>query len=95
MSDIETTAGDGGVSLRDAQGWMWEHGIRRALLEAGPRLLGEHLAQGLVDQVRIYTGAVNGGRGESMGTWLASARLAQRLDRECGEDAVLEAFVSA
>lgn len=91
----ELHGGEGGVSLRDAQAWMWQRGIRRVLLECGPTLLAEHLAQGLVDQLRVYTGDVNGGRGESMGTWLSRTRLEQRLDRECGGDSVLEAFVAS
>jgi len=43
--------------------------------------------------MRVYTGGVNGGRGPSMGSWLAGARLDGRLDREVGDDAVLEAFI--
>ncbi|MBK7644293.1 MAG: bifunctional diaminohydroxyphosphoribosylaminopyrimidine deaminase/5-amino-6-(5-phosphoribosylamino)uracil reductase RibD [Planctomycetes bacterium] len=81
------------ISLREAQVWMWEQGFRRVLLEAGPTLLSSCLAAGLVDQVRIYTGAVNGGRGPSMGESLQRLKLEQRLDRENGEDSVLEAFL--
>lgn len=86
-------ATDDGVSLRDAHTWMWERGIRRASLEAGPRLLAHHLQSGFVDQVRIYTGAVNGGEGVSMASWMSKLDFRERLDRESGPDAVLEAFV--
>lgn len=86
-------ATDDGVSLRDGQAWMWERGIRRVVVEAGPRLISHYLESGFVDQLRIYTGAVNGGRGPSMGSWLTRLKLAERLDRECGDDAVLESFV--
>jgi diaminohydroxyphosphoribosylaminopyrimidine deaminase / 5-amino-6-(5-phosphoribosylamino)uracil reductase len=86
-------ATDDGVSLRDAHSWMWDRGIRRASLEAGPRLLTHHLQSGFVDQVRIYTGAVNGGEGVSMADWLSRLKFQERLDRECGQDAVLEAFL--
>lgn len=85
----------GRVSLRGALTWLWEEGARRVLLEAGPELLSEALRLDLVDQLRVYTGPVNGGRGPSMGPWLAehAPHLKGRLDRECGEDAVLEAFL--
>lgn len=83
----------GSVSLRAAQEWLWEQGFARVLLEAGPELLTRHLELGFVDQVRVYTGAVNGGRGPSLGPWLARLELAERLDREVGQDGVLEGFV--
>jgi diaminohydroxyphosphoribosylaminopyrimidine deaminase/5-amino-6-(5-phosphoribosylamino)uracil reductase len=86
-------ATDDGVSLRDAHSWMWEHGLRRVVLEAGPRLLTHHLQSGFVDQVRIYTGSVNGGEGLSMADWLMRLAFRERLDRECGSDAVIEAFL--
>ncbi len=86
-------ATDDGVSLRDAQNWMWDLGIRRVLLEAGPRLLTHYLQSGFVDQVRVYSATVNGGRGPSMAAELANLRLKGRLDREWGDDAVLEGFV--
>jgi riboflavin biosynthesis pyrimidine reductase len=67
--------------------------VRRALLEAGPTLLQACLDRNFVDQVRIYTGEVSGGRGVSMGSWMQSAKLLERLDRESGQDAVIEAFL--
>jgi len=89
---LHTEDGDH-LSLREAQTWMWEQGLRRVLLEAGPTLLNAFLERGEVDQLRVYTGDVNGGRGVSMGSWLAAAPLEERLDREVGEDAVLESFL--
>jgi diaminohydroxyphosphoribosylaminopyrimidine deaminase/5-amino-6-(5-phosphoribosylamino)uracil reductase len=80
-------------SLREAQEWMWSQGLRRVLLEAGPTLLSSYLAAELVDQLRIYTGSINGGQGPSMGESLSRLPLAGRLDREWGSDAVLEAFL--
>ena len=88
-------ATDDGVSLRDVQHWLWEQGARRVLLEAGPRLLTHYLTSGFVDQLRVYTGVVNGGRGPSMGDVLAKLRLEERIDREWGTDAVLEGFLRA
>jgi riboflavin biosynthesis pyrimidine reductase len=82
----------GGLDLRAIQSWLFEQGHRRVLLEAGPRLLGGYLEAGFVDQVRVYTGAVNGGRGPSMADWFGRLELAGRLDREVGGDAVLEGF---
>ncbi len=88
--------GEGGdhVALLEALTWLWEAGVRRVLLETGPTLLNECLERSFVDQVRVYTGSVNGGRGPSMGEWFQSARLLDRLDRESGGDSVLEAFLS-
>jgi len=81
------------VRLRDVQEWLTQHGVQRALIEAGPELTSRYLELGFVDQLRIYTGNVNGGRGESMARWLQELRLDERIDREVGEDSVLEAFV--
>jgi diaminohydroxyphosphoribosylaminopyrimidine deaminase/5-amino-6-(5-phosphoribosylamino)uracil reductase len=81
------------ISLREAQEWMWGRGFRRVLLEAGPTLLSSCLAAGLVDQLRIYTGAVNGGRGPSLAESLVRMKLEARLERELGQDSVLEAFL--
>jgi diaminohydroxyphosphoribosylaminopyrimidine deaminase/5-amino-6-(5-phosphoribosylamino)uracil reductase len=81
------------ISLREAQVWMWEQGFRRVVLEAGPTLLSSYLAAGLVDQLRIYTGAINGGRGASLGESLVRLKLEGREDRELGGDSVLEAFL--
>lgn len=88
--------GEGGdhVSLLEALSWLWEQGVRRAMLESGPTLLKECLERSFIDQVRVFTGDVNGGRGASMGEWFQSARLLHRLDRESGGDAVIEAFLS-
>jgi diaminohydroxyphosphoribosylaminopyrimidine deaminase/5-amino-6-(5-phosphoribosylamino)uracil reductase len=83
---------DAGVALSAVHTWLWQQGCRRVLLETGPTLLRAHLDAGLVDQLRVYTGEVNGGRGPSLGEYLAPHRLAERIDRECGGDAVLEAF---
>ena len=81
------------LHLREVQRWLWEQGYRRVLLEAGPTLVSAMLDAGFVDQVRVYTGDVRGGRGESLGQRLASARLMERADRERGMDSVLEAFL--
>ena len=81
------------VRLRDVQTWLWEQGIRRLLVESGPTLLSRHLELGFVDQLRVYTGNVNGGEGESMAHWLTKLEFDSRSDRECGEDSVFEAFL--
>jgi len=87
-------ATDDGVSLRDVQTWLHEQGVRRMLLEAGPRLLAHYLTTRFVDQIRMYTGAVNGGEGPTMASWITRLKLEQRIHRECAEDAVLDAFVA-
>ena len=51
-------------------------------------------AEHFVDQVRLYSGNLSGGRGETLAAWLSRARLRGRLEREAGEDSVLEGFVS-
>ena len=83
---------DGHVSLRGALDVLWARGVRRVLLECGPTLLRSFGDHGFVDQYRVYTGNVNGGRGPSLAGWLDPHRLRERQDRECGEDVVLEAF---
>ena len=82
------------IALREVQEWLWSQGVRRVLLECGPTLLGRYFELGFIDQLRIYTGGVNGGRGESMGSTISGLKLSEREDRESGEDSVLEAFVS-
>jgi len=82
----------GHVALRDVYTWLWDAGVRRVVLECGPTLLRRHFDTEFVDQLRIYTGSVNGGRGPSMGDALQSLKLEGRMDREQGDDAVLEAF---
>jgi diaminohydroxyphosphoribosylaminopyrimidine deaminase/5-amino-6-(5-phosphoribosylamino)uracil reductase len=86
---------DDHVRLRDVVEWLWTAGARRVLLEAGPELLSRTLETGFVDQVRIYTGNVSGGRGETLAPWLSRARLAERMERELSGDSVLEAFLYA
>ena len=81
------------IALREVQEWLWNQGVRRVLLEAGPTLLTRYFELGFIDQLRIYSGVVNGGRGPSLGGVMASSRLYDRCDRECGDDSVLEAFL--
>lgn len=90
---LRTDDGDH-LSLREVQTHLWDRGVRRLMLEAGPTLLQAYLDREYVDQLRIYTGDVNGGRGSSMGSWLAEAKIRGRLDRESGSDAVLEGFLN-
>lgn len=81
------------VSLWDVQAYLWQLGVKRVLLESGPVLLSRYLDHGFVDQVRVYTGNVLGGRGDTLGPRLAQMRFKERLDREVGGDAVLESFL--
>ncbi len=86
------TGDDGELALREVQSYLWGLGVRRVLLEAGPTLLESYFRSELVDQVAVYTGNVNGGRGPFLGERLRPATLRDIVHRECGEDAVLEAF---
>lgn len=81
------------VRLRGVHSWLWGQGVRRLLVESGPTLLNRHLQLGFVDQVRVYTGSVNGGEGKSMAHWLTRLEFDARGDRECGQDSVFEAFL--
>ena len=83
---------DGHLSLPEVHRWLFDRGARRVLLEAGPKLLEAHFVSELVDQIAVYTGNINGGRGPSLASWLRPPHLAQIEHREVGEDAVLEAF---
>lgn len=80
--------------LQDVLERLYERGLRRVLVEAGPTLLQALFDGGWVDQVRIYTGSIRGGEGSSLGPWLQAARLEQRQDVEVGEMARLDAFLS-
>jgi diaminohydroxyphosphoribosylaminopyrimidine deaminase/5-amino-6-(5-phosphoribosylamino)uracil reductase len=82
------------LRLFDVADWLWQRGAQRVLIEAGPQLLESCFSAGGIDQVRVYTGSVNGGRGESMAPRMAKLRFSERADRECGEDSVLEAMVT-
>lgn len=84
---------DDHVRLRDVVEWLWSAGVRRAMLEAGPELIRRTIETGFVDQVRIYTGNVSGGRGDSLAPLLSRLRLGERLEREVGDDSVLEGFL--
>lgn len=82
----------GRLSLEQANHWLWERGLRRVLVEAGPRLLEAFLKVGALDQVRIYTGDVVGGRGSRVEGTPGESSMSGVLHRESGEDAVLEGF---
>ena len=95
-AELSAIRGDDRLSLnlRAVQTWLWDQGFRRVLLEAGPTLLASYLEAGFVDQIKVYTGDVRGGRGTSLAPWLTGARLKQRQQSECGADSVLEAFLT-
>jgi diaminohydroxyphosphoribosylaminopyrimidine deaminase / 5-amino-6-(5-phosphoribosylamino)uracil reductase len=84
---------DGRLSLREILGRLWEQGVRRVMLEAGPILLESMFAAGFVDQILVYTGDINGGRGPSMAEHLRPETLRQVRHREAGADALLDAFL--
>ncbi len=81
------------ISLRELQEWLWSQGLRRVLVESGPELLSRYLEAGFVDQLRVFTGNVSGGQGETMAHWFAQLKLDSRRDAEVGQDQVFEAFV--
>ncbi len=80
------------LNLRSVQEWLWGMGYRRVLLECGPRLLRSFFEAGAIDQLRVITGDVIGGRGDSPAEFLRPECLRGRRDSECGEDSVLDAF---
>ena len=83
------------LDLRAVHTWLWEQGVRRVLVESGPGVLGSHLDARFADQIRLVTGDVRGGRGESLGLRVSGLSLLDRRDREAGSDSVLEAFLEA
>jgi diaminohydroxyphosphoribosylaminopyrimidine deaminase/5-amino-6-(5-phosphoribosylamino)uracil reductase len=83
---------DGHASLRETLEVLWGLGVRRLLLEAGPRLLTSALDGEFVDQLRVYTASLNGGSGPSLARYLAPERLLQVARSEVGDDARLDAF---
>ncbi|MSR61038.1 MAG: bifunctional diaminohydroxyphosphoribosylaminopyrimidine deaminase/5-amino-6-(5-phosphoribosylamino)uracil reductase RibD [Planctomycetes bacterium] len=83
----------GHTSLRETLGLLWTEGVRRVLLEGGPRLLASAFEAEYIDQLRIYTASINGGVGPSMGRFLVAERLLQIERSEVGDDARLDAFL--
>ena len=84
---------DGRPALRELMSLLWASGVRRVLLEAGPTLTAAAFRDDLVDQIRVYTGPVNGGRGSALAEWLVPERVTQVAHGEVGADARLDAFV--
>ena len=84
---------DGRLSLREILGALGELGVLRAMLEAGPTLLESVLSARFVDQILVYTGNINGGRGPSLAEHLHPEQLQQVRHRELGPDALLDAFL--
>ncbi|MFT5199328.1 MAG: diaminohydroxyphosphoribosylaminopyrimidine deaminase [Planctomycetota bacterium] len=82
------------LRLLDVQSWLSAQGYNRVLLETGPTLLRRYLESGFVDQVRMITGNVRGGQGDSLADWIQEAKLKQSVMRECGMDSVMEAFLT-
>jgi diaminohydroxyphosphoribosylaminopyrimidine deaminase/5-amino-6-(5-phosphoribosylamino)uracil reductase len=83
------------LDLRAVHAWLWEQGVRRVMIESGPHVLRSHLEARFIDQVKLVTGSVRGGQGESLGHEIGALDLLERRDRELGPDAVLEAFLEA
>jgi len=84
---------DGHPSLRETLGLLWTLGVRRVMLEAGPRLLGSFFAFEYIDQLRVYSGNVNGGEGPSLARHLAPEHLLGIEHSEVGDAARLQAFL--
>ncbi len=84
---------DGRLSLREVARILYVRGVRRMLLEAGPTLLAAWFEAELVDQARVYTGNVNGGRGPSLAERLARRKLENVAFTVVGDDERLDAFV--
>ena len=89
----ERPGDDGRPSPRAILDTLHGMGVRRVLLEAGPRLLESWFEKRLIDQVRVYTGNINGGRGPNLGEYLDPRRLIEMQHSEVGDDARLDAFL--
>lgn len=83
---------DGCPSLREICTSLWKLGVRRQLVEAGPGLIQSWFQAELLDQLKVYTGDVNGGEGPNLGSLLALDRLLEPMHSEVGVDSLLQAF---
>jgi len=54
----------GSIDMQEAIGWLFEHGYRRILTEGGPKLMGETLKAGVVDELFLTISPVIVGGGE-------------------------------
>lgn len=84
---------NGRVNVRELLTRLWDGGVRRVMLEAGTTLCRAFFEHDLIDQVRVYTGAVNGGEGETLAEWIGPERVRKAAFRESGVDGVMDAFV--
>ena len=83
---------DGCPSLREICTVLWGLGVRRQLVEAGPVLTKSWFQSELVDQLKVYTGDVNGGEGPNLVNLLALDKLLDPRHSEVGVDSLLQAF---
>ena len=88
------------VDLETAFGLLWERGVRRALVEAGPRLGRALLEAGLVDQVEVHVSPdllkgrlVMGPLGATSSDPAGALGLVDVYGREAGADAVRGGFL--
>ena len=86
------TGDDGYPARREILQVLWGLGVRRLLVEAGPTLIKAWFDADLVDQLKVYTGDVNGGRGVSLAGCLDQNDLEGVQHGEVGDAALLEAF---
>jgi diaminohydroxyphosphoribosylaminopyrimidine deaminase/5-amino-6-(5-phosphoribosylamino)uracil reductase len=54
---------EGGLDLGAAMRWLGEHGVNTVLSEAGPRVAGALVREGLADRLMIITTPIVGGEG--------------------------------
>jgi riboflavin biosynthesis pyrimidine reductase len=67
----------GSIDIREAIGWLSEHGYRRILTEGGPKLMGEALKARIVDELflTISPVIVGGGEGQPRPTLASGVEL--------------------
>jgi riboflavin biosynthesis pyrimidine reductase len=76
-SEVVELGAAGPVDMREAIGWLFEHGYRRVLTEGGPKLMGEALKARIVDELflTISPMIVGGGEEQSRPTLASGVEL--------------------
>jgi riboflavin biosynthesis pyrimidine reductase len=63
-AEIVELGANGSIDMRQAIGWLSEHGYGRILTEGGPKLMGEALKARIVDELFLTVSPVIAGGGE-------------------------------
>jgi diaminohydroxyphosphoribosylaminopyrimidine deaminase/5-amino-6-(5-phosphoribosylamino)uracil reductase len=82
---------EGGLDLGAAMRWLGEHGVNTVLSEAGPRVAGALVREGLADRLMIITTPIAGGEGPpALAGVTTTTDLKNVRVRRFGEDIAVE-----